>query len=183
MSSLIGDALFETSIDKVRWNNWLPRKISLHTWRLANKHLPTRMNLIARGVDLHSTRCQMCNEDQETEEHIFLECKIAKDLWSPNWWRLNPPSLINIPDTISMADQLQDKTRMSKLLDVVVQSTLWILWRFRNETIFHIKKSRTYILGDKVKLFSYNCITNRGSKLYTWLSNWSDDPYNTRLNV
>ncbi|GKG00077.1 RNA-directed DNA polymerase, eukaryota, reverse transcriptase zinc-binding domain protein, partial [Tanacetum coccineum] len=40
-----------------RWNNSIPSKVNINTWRAMNSRLPTRTNLDLRGMDLDSIRC------------------------------------------------------------------------------------------------------------------------------
>ena len=59
--------------------------------RVANESLPTRVNLDRRGIDLHLVRCPVCDDDLETENHIFVHCVIAKQMWAEilKWWNLH----------------------------------------------------------------------------------------------
>ncbi|PWA66455.1 reverse transcriptase domain, Reverse transcriptase zinc-binding domain protein [Artemisia annua] len=61
---------------QTRWNKYIPIKININTWRVANERLPTRVNLDKRGIDLHSVRCPVCDDDLEIENHIFVHCDI-----------------------------------------------------------------------------------------------------------
>nr|GEW86803.1 transposon TX1 uncharacterized [Tanacetum cinerariifolium] len=49
--------------------------------RVMNRRMPTRINLDHRGIALDSVRCPMCDDDLETEDHVFVTCKIAADVW------------------------------------------------------------------------------------------------------
>ncbi|GJU70133.1 hypothetical protein Tco_1256392 [Tanacetum coccineum] len=40
-----------------KWNSWIPRKINICVWRAACDRLPTRINLLRRGVPLPSSSC------------------------------------------------------------------------------------------------------------------------------
>ncbi|GJS64070.1 RNA-directed DNA polymerase, eukaryota [Tanacetum coccineum] len=68
--------------DQTRWNKCIPIKININSWRVANERLPTRVNLDRRGIDLHSVRCPVCDDDLETENHIFVHCATAKQIWT-----------------------------------------------------------------------------------------------------
>ncbi|GJU00433.1 putative RNA-directed DNA polymerase, eukaryota, reverse transcriptase zinc-binding domain protein [Tanacetum coccineum] len=57
-----------------RWNKLLPSKVNILTWRVSNKRFPTRSNLDSRGIDLDSTRCPLCDNDIETEDHVLVYC-------------------------------------------------------------------------------------------------------------
>ncbi|GKC79241.1 reverse transcriptase domain, reverse transcriptase zinc-binding domain protein [Tanacetum coccineum] len=63
------------------WNETLPIKINILTWRIQHKRLPTCSNLDRRGIDLNSTRCPVCDNDIKKEEHLFIPCNIAKETW------------------------------------------------------------------------------------------------------
>ncbi|GJZ91285.1 putative reverse transcriptase domain-containing protein [Tanacetum coccineum] len=64
-----------------RWNNALPIKINISSWRNFLERLPTRANLDQRGIDLHSTYCHVCDNDIEMEVHLFISCEVAKEVW------------------------------------------------------------------------------------------------------
>ncbi|GJW33835.1 RNA-directed DNA polymerase, eukaryota, reverse transcriptase zinc-binding domain protein [Tanacetum coccineum] len=64
-----------------RWNNILPSKVNISSWRIFHRRLPTRLNLDKRGIDLDSVLCPICNDNPESEDHIFVECCIAKSTW------------------------------------------------------------------------------------------------------
>ena len=51
------------------------------TWRVLLDRLPTRTNLIRRGVELMSPNCVMCQASEESFHHLFLDCSIAQRVW------------------------------------------------------------------------------------------------------
>ena len=55
-----------TQDDQIRWNKDLPIKVNIHSWHRKFDRLPTRFNLDMRGIDLHSTRCHVCDGAIET---------------------------------------------------------------------------------------------------------------------
>lgn len=81
---------------RVKLETYAAKKVSIATWRIDQKRLPTRVNLDKIGVDLHSIRSPLCDDVLETKSHLFLNCKIAAELWNPilNWvdWICNPNS-------------------------------------------------------------------------------------------
>jgi len=46
------------------------------------KSTKKRMNLVRRGVILPSSICPLCNQAEEMVHHLFVECKIAYQVWS-----------------------------------------------------------------------------------------------------
>lgn len=49
-------------------------------WRLAQNSLPTRLNIKRKQIDL-DTRCPMCHRLDKDGDHIFLKCKMVKEVW------------------------------------------------------------------------------------------------------
>ncbi|GKD63237.1 RNA-directed DNA polymerase, eukaryota, reverse transcriptase zinc-binding domain protein, partial [Tanacetum coccineum] len=90
MRSHIRKFLYPLNPQPFRWNKALPSKINISSWRILHKRLPTRFNLDRRGVGLDSTRCPVCDEDIETEEHLFTSCFIATETWRRvfTWWKI-----------------------------------------------------------------------------------------------
>lgn len=62
---------------KVIWKVKLPMKIITFIWKLLHESLPVLTNLNRRGIQT-SNRCLMCEEDEETMPHLFLQCLFAR---------------------------------------------------------------------------------------------------------
>ncbi|GKB10768.1 reverse transcriptase domain, reverse transcriptase zinc-binding domain protein [Tanacetum coccineum] len=121
MTSMSHTMVFEPT----RWDRAVPSKININTWRVSNRRLPTRINLDRRGVDLDSVRCPMCDEDLETEDHIFVSCNITSETWKLilNWWYIINISINSLHDAICRADQTLFATKQKRLFDAVVQTS------------------------------------------------------------
>ncbi|GJS44128.1 DNA-directed DNA polymerase [Tanacetum coccineum] len=61
--------------------------VNISSWRILHRRLPTRLNPDKCGIDLDSILCPICNNSLEPEDHIFVECCIAKSTWLEvlNW--------------------------------------------------------------------------------------------------
>ncbi|GJU42640.1 hybrid signal transduction histidine kinase M [Tanacetum coccineum] len=100
--------------------------------------------------------CPICNEEIETEEHLFVKCEIAKKTWTEvlKWWNIFNVRLESINDIFSLKNRVNFSPSTTKIFDAVIHSTIWILWRFRNDTTFAVKRpSKDLILND-VKQFT-----------------------------
>ncbi|GJT81002.1 reverse transcriptase [Tanacetum coccineum] len=123
-------------------------------WKTGFGWLPTRHNLDARGIDMHSTRCAICDEGIETTHHLFIDCMLASRIWSSvaTWWGLTDlptsvDSLIKWGDTVNLNNSTKS------CFDVVVQTTAWVIWRYRNRVCFDLKPPRKDTLLDDIKEF------------------------------
>ncbi|GJX72551.1 RNA-directed DNA polymerase, eukaryota, reverse transcriptase zinc-binding domain protein [Tanacetum coccineum] len=66
--------------DSTRWVKAIPIKINLFAWRAWHDCLPTRSNLIRRGVTLDSVAFPICLSDEESVPHIFFRCNLAQEV-------------------------------------------------------------------------------------------------------
>nr|GEW00533.1 putative reverse transcriptase domain-containing protein [Tanacetum cinerariifolium] len=54
-----------------RWSKVLPIKINVFMWRMFLDRLPTRNNLVNRGVDVPFILCPICEAEVESQNHLF----------------------------------------------------------------------------------------------------------------
>ena len=62
------------------WNDVIPSKISFFTWEASWGKVISLDQLKHRGRTL-ANRCCLCEEDEETINHLLNHCKIARMLW------------------------------------------------------------------------------------------------------
>ncbi|GJY70862.1 hypothetical protein Tco_0474565, partial [Tanacetum coccineum] len=70
-------------------------------------------------------------------------------------------TIANLLEGLNLADRVPLPAASIKFFDVVVQTTHWLLWRFRNDTNFATKRPNKQLIIDDVKLSSFNWISSR----------------------
>lgn len=65
------------------WQCIVPRKVLALSWQVLLDRLPTRINLLVRGVlsDPTQASCMLCGLGQESGEHLFTECFFSVRVW------------------------------------------------------------------------------------------------------
>ena len=63
------------------WKNIAPTKVKCFTWLVVRKACLTHEVLQKKGRVV-VTRCFLCNETRETNNHLFLHCKFTAQLWN-----------------------------------------------------------------------------------------------------
>jgi len=64
------------------WNKDVPLKVVLFAWRLFRERLPTKDNLLYRGViDQDSRMCVADCGSVESSQHLFLHCHFFGSVW------------------------------------------------------------------------------------------------------
>ena len=68
------------------WHKSIPSKVSVFVWRLLRNRLPTKDNLVRRGVLRHTEAvCVSGCGSSETTTHLFMDCNVFGSLWSYVW--------------------------------------------------------------------------------------------------
>ncbi|XP_071729052.1 uncharacterized protein [Rutidosis leptorrhynchoides] len=98
----IASVIFPTisNVSETLRNNLVPKKVEVYVCRAKRKKLPVLSELDKRGIDLHSVRCPLCDDNIETVEHSLIFCKDAIEIWHRvcNWWGMNGFSNLSIND-------------------------------------------------------------------------------------
>ncbi|GKC73934.1 RNA-directed DNA polymerase, eukaryota, partial [Tanacetum coccineum] len=95
-ANFIDDLFSSFTSRSTRWVN-ASRRINIFVWRARRDCLPTRQNLIRRGVVLESDVCPLCEDSVEESQHVFFQCSIAQcglfigfvvgGIWMGRTWR------------------------------------------------------------------------------------------------
>lgn len=117
---------------KVPWYGWvwlgkLPPRWNLHAWKCALGKIPTLAYLRTRGFSL-ANRCCLCEEDEESLNHIAFECSFTKKIWTHIQKDLPWASLYKDWNSIFKST--------SRKHNILVKSLYYHIWIHRNNVIF-----------------------------------------------
>nr|GEV31654.1 ribonuclease H-like domain-containing protein [Tanacetum cinerariifolium] len=76
----------------------------------------------------------------------------AKEIWLEvlKWWRIPNVSFVTLHDLIHLADHTPLEDKFSSVFDAIVQTTIWSIWRYRNNILFSTKRpSKDLIFNDR----------------------------------
>ncbi|GKG36227.1 hypothetical protein Tco_0443905, partial [Tanacetum coccineum] len=107
------------------------------------EHLPHRLNLSTRGIDILTISCP-CNGNVESSNYIFFECELASEVWRRvrAWCEISFPvfiSYVQLKDWLLSSNAPKDKAHR---LYIIFASALWWIWRFRNSITFNSQPMR-----------------------------------------
>ncbi|XP_058764477.1 uncharacterized protein LOC131637902 [Vicia villosa] len=121
---------------KMIWNNYIPPSISFMVWRLMHHKMPTDDLWLRRGFSFPS-RCSLCGCMDESEQHLFFNCRFALMLWS--WLK----SMLNLSFSILGWEDIwrildKDGAVQCKVINLAaVFSLLHTIWFARNKARFN----------------------------------------------
>nr|GEV27043.1 RNA-directed DNA polymerase, eukaryota [Tanacetum cinerariifolium] len=87
----IDDMALPSHPEPTRWVKFIPIKINIFVWRARRDCLPTRHNLVHKGVVLESTSCPVCLLGVEDVHHILFRCSLAQEVLHRvcRWWEMD----------------------------------------------------------------------------------------------
>ena len=133
----------ENKIWKLIWKLKTPQKICNFVWKLMHDSLPTRQLLRNSGI-IDIGLCPLCNCEEESTSHLFLQCPFAKACWH------GLPLIVHTSDLIGISVQqwlrelivshnLDDEVFMEYMQNIFI--TLWTIWTHRNMVVHEEKQS------------------------------------------
>ncbi|CAA7057126.1 unnamed protein product [Microthlaspi erraticum] len=118
------------------WQAIISPKMKVFLWKIVQEALPTGENLLNRGL-MDTPCCTHCGE-LETTDHLFFQCRFAKEVWT-----LSPFSTNIIPQLEQTFDNILKASKAWICLPPtgVCNGPLfpwicWSIWKSRNLQIF-----------------------------------------------
>ena len=134
----VGSIHFEPA--KRVWKSWAPPRCKFFIWLASLNRCWTADRLARRGLD-HPDHCPLCDQEDETIQHILTSCVFAREIW------FRVLSLVGLQQLTPSQDDLVFQewwrlalTRVSeqqqKGFNSLVILVAWWLWKYRNACVF-----------------------------------------------
>eukprot|EP00253_Pinus_taeda_P031614 PITA_31614 len=124
------------------WQNQGWMKIKLFMWLVQHKKILTWDNLQKRGVSGPS-KCQLCESQEETIEHLLNLCPITSTLWNgiASILRQTDRDMRSITNTLKEWRKIfSDYDTVNKSWALASGFLIWDVWKEHNNRIFNNKK-------------------------------------------
>jgi ribonuclease HI len=112
------------------WKAKIPNKIKNFMWRLAKNILPTRANLLKKGIHLDAS-CPLCHISDENAQHLFMQCNLVKLAFFASALGCHPP--LNTDLNCWILEWLTCSDILGAQLFCTI---LWKFWFHRNQVVF-----------------------------------------------
>jgi hypothetical protein len=150
--------------NKSIWSAKVEDKHRFFAWLLVQYKLLTSDNLAARSWPCNPI-CPLCDQEQETVEHLVLTCVYAQEVWLrvSSW----TDGVVKVPDAHQSMEiwwnvslkGLPKKTKQS--LASLLIYTAWNIWKERNRRVFEgvaVLPSRVLaLIKEEIKLRQLAC--------------------------
>ncbi|XP_026420637.1 uncharacterized protein LOC113316705 [Papaver somniferum] len=121
------------------WKSVVPPKVNFLMWCIIHGKLNTIDILQCKGVHIYNC-CVLWGDDFETQDHLFLHCKVARKIWMEmlpsNWCWVFPRSMF---DLAKSWQHLLLSSSGKTIWELMPAAIIWVLWNERNCRIFESK--------------------------------------------
>ncbi|XP_057779717.1 uncharacterized protein LOC130998303 [Salvia miltiorrhiza] len=119
---------------RVLWRMDVPPKVRHFLWRAARNNLPTKENLLSRGLTVGG-ECPICRSGYENTWHIFFACPFAETCWRTSNLFPHVDSITARSDSFTQAlTRVLDDKNVNRKANVGM--ILWQIWRDRNTVVW-----------------------------------------------
>ncbi|GJT19431.1 RNA-directed DNA polymerase, eukaryota, reverse transcriptase zinc-binding domain protein [Tanacetum coccineum] len=155
--TLLDDSLLPNFDVPTRWINMVPIRVNILAWRIRLDKLPTRLNLSRLGMEIPSILFPLCNVAVESSSHLFFSCSLARQVWRQilRWWDLVYIECSSYDDWLNWFNNIRLLKRLKEIFEDVCCVMWWVLWRFRNKSLFDNIHPRKETLFDDIVHFSF----------------------------
>lgn len=119
------------------WRSRAPLRCKFFSWLILKDRVWTSDRLARRGLP-HQDACPLCNQEQESIDHLLIACVFARSMWFEvlTAWgqedRAPGPDDRLLPWCAALALGQQN----SKDLNTFAMLVLWETWQHRNAVVF-----------------------------------------------
>ncbi|KAM0029767.1 putative RNA-directed DNA polymerase [Helianthus debilis subsp. tardiflorus] len=156
------------------WNNWCPKKVNFLLWRIIQDKVPTYAALARRNIVIQDNVCKMCGEEVESALHLFASCRIAEQIWEfvSRWCRIQQVFALELKDLANIHKSNNGSQRWKKVVSLVTQAAIWVIWKSRNEAVFEGKQPYVNKMKEEIKMLGYTWIKSRVKNVNISWSDW-----------
>jgi hypothetical protein len=165
---------------KYIWRNPAPSKVIAFSWKLLRNRIPSKVNLAARGIleAGGALDCAFCVGLAEDARHLFMLCNFASGVWSRIFRWLGvvfvmPQNLFTFFESF-VAAAINKKA--VKGFSLIWHTTIWVIWRARNEVLFSNGARDLVKVVDDIKLLSWRWGLARRSVNICLFYEWCCEP-------
>jgi len=122
--------------------SWAPSKCKIFIWLAIQNRCWTADRLQKKRGLPHPAHCPLCDQEDETVQHLLTSCVFARQFWFYISQLLGLTNLVPSRRSISLADWWKKSWRKipkqhKKGFNSLITLGAWILWKHRNTCVFY----------------------------------------------
>ncbi|MCI21389.1 70 kDa peptidyl-prolyl isomerase, partial [Trifolium medium] len=130
------DSVTVDDAEHLIWHPQVPLKVSIFAWRLLRDRLPTKSNLVTRGI--LSSAAHLCVSGcggAESAYHLFISCSTFGSIWDLvcTWIDNSSTGSTSIRDHFVQFTYSAGGSRARRsFLQLIWLASVWVVWTERN---------------------------------------------------
>jgi hypothetical protein len=122
--------------------SWAPSKCHFFLWLAAQKKCWTADRLARHGMS-HLDKCPLCDQEEETIDHLLITCVFVRQFWFTILRQLNLQDISLQPDDRSFLEWWRKSNLIiggaaRRGLNSIIILGAWVLWKHRNRCGFDV---------------------------------------------
>ncbi|MCL7024264.1 hypothetical protein MKW94_009991 [Papaver nudicaule] len=141
------------------WSHAWPHRVGFFLWQACLGRLPTMTNLHQRRTaTTQSILCKLCNNSDESVDHLLLHCPAISSIWSYFCGGLigTTVMLTSVRDFISNWRSHNHPAQGKQLWKRLPAAILWGVWKARNALTFSGKQFKVRDVIRDIKIDTFN---------------------------
>nr|GEW32371.1 RNA-directed DNA polymerase, eukaryota, reverse transcriptase zinc-binding domain protein [Tanacetum cinerariifolium] len=178
LRNFIDDIYIPSHTEATRWVRLIPIKVNIFVWRARRDCLPTRSNLLYRGVNIVSPNCPICHDHEEVINHTLFCSNLAQSMLKRvcRWWNLDPQGWSSFQEWQTWFLSIRLPAKNKDMLEGVFYVAWWSIWRFRNHCVFEDRPPRRSTIFDDIVLPAFTWCHSRCNSTFLWVD-WLKSPH------
>jgi hypothetical protein len=145
------------------WKTWVPSKCKFFLWLAIRNRCWTTDRLAKRGLP-HPDKCPLCDQDDETIQHLLTSCVIARQVWFTLFSPLDLTEAVPSQNDTSFSEwwriaMKKVKKEHKKGVNSLIILGAWTIWKHRNACVFDgVSPSINLIISELKDEYSLWCL-------------------------
>ena len=166
--------------DNLIWHSQLPLKVSILSWRLIRDRLPTKINLLNRGIiSTADTYCSAGCGQLESVQHFFIHCETFRIIWQQVRFLIGVAGVDHHSlhaHFVQFTNYLGGTRARLSFLQLLWLLCVWMVRNERDNRLFNNSHPPNTELIDKVMFHSYWWLKANNIVFVFGCQQWWSDP-------
>ncbi|KAL4584334.1 hypothetical protein LXL04_008933 [Taraxacum kok-saghyz] len=147
-----------------RWKKRIQTKTNVFMCRLFKDRLPVKTVLFNIGAQIPDQTCVFCHSENETLNHIFLDCELARYVWLRLglWWQTSIPIFLSMDQVWSWIEGFDNRRKICDSLWILVIASLKALWDARNDKLYKSNVRSKELIFKGAQDMAFNWLNSEG---------------------
>jgi len=148
-------------------------------WRVLLDKLPTKTNLLVRGVQLQHSLCELCRAHEENAKHLFFSCKVSQMVWNmcDRWLGVSTVHHVKAKSNFQHFHLYDLNSRQNLVWKGMWLAIIGEIWKHRNGIIFNHRKVDPREIFDQAQVAAWVWMKHKIPAMTFSYSDWYLSPH------